>query len=81
MGVAFNPQGGILVSASDDRTVKLWDAQSGKLIRTLEGHTELVTNVAFSSDGRLLASLKGDDKKSGCGDATLGNGRNYYEVN
>ena len=60
MSVAFDPQGGTLASGSDDKTVKLWEARSGKLLRTLEGHTGPVDIVAFSPDGRLLAS-KSDD--------------------
>ena len=40
MSVAFDPQGETLASGSDDNTVKLWEARSGKLLRTLEGHQE-----------------------------------------
>ena len=60
MSVAFDPQGGTLASGSGDKTVKLWEVRSGKLLRTLEGHTEPVDIVAFSPDGRLLASKSGD---------------------
>ena len=38
--VAFDPQGGTLASGSDDKTVKLWEARSGKLLHTLEGHRD-----------------------------------------
>ena len=58
--MAFDPQGGTLASGSADNTVKLWEARSGKLLRTLEGHTESVDIVAFSPDGRLLASKSHD---------------------
>src|SRR5947199_974756 len=58
--VAFDPQGETLASGSDDKTVKLWEARSGKLLRTLEGHTTRVDRVAFSTDGRLLASKSAD---------------------
>jgi WD40 repeat protein len=43
-----------------DKTVRLWDAQTGQLVRTLEGHTGWVRSVAFSPDGRLLASGSDD---------------------
>ena len=54
--VAFDPQGGTLASGSADNTVKLWEAASGKLLRTLEGHQELVLSVAFDPQGGTLAS-------------------------
>jgi small GTP-binding protein len=52
--------GGALASGSYDNTVKLWEVSSGKLIRTLEGHTSLVDAVVFSADGLLLASKSND---------------------
>jgi hypothetical protein len=58
--VAFSPDGRRLASASNDRTVKLWDAASGQELHTLKGHTGPVTSVAFSPDGRRLASTSND---------------------
>ena len=46
--VAFSPDGNRIVSGSYDTVVKLWDAQTGQAIRTLNGHTRLVTSVYFS---------------------------------
>jgi hypothetical protein len=41
---------------SDDKTIKLWDVASGHELRTLKGHSWTVEAVAFSPDGRTLAS-------------------------
>ena len=44
---------------ASDRTVKLWDVQARTLLATLEGHANPVWSVAFSPDGRLLATGAG----------------------
>jgi WD40 repeat protein len=56
-----------VLSGSSNRTLKLWDAATGKLLRTLQGHesglTSGRTSVAFSSDGRLAISESDDGLK------------------
>jgi serine/threonine protein kinase len=50
----------ILASASWDNTIRLWDVNTGKEIRTLTGHSNWVNSVAFSRDGKLLLSGSAD---------------------
>ena len=47
--------------ASDDKSVKLWEVNSGRSLRALEGHTNGVWSVAFSPDGQTLASGSSDN--------------------
>ena len=49
-------EGDIIVSGSDDKTIKVWSATSGDCLTTLEGHSDSVNSVSVLGDGRSIAA-------------------------
>jgi WD40 repeat protein len=58
--VAWSPDGKRLATASSDRTVRIWDAESGAELAVLYGHENEVQGVAWSPDGKRLATASSD---------------------
>src|SRR5262249_57021129 len=75
--VSFSPDGKRLVSAGEDRMVKVWDATTGQALLTLRGHAQRVTCVCFSPDGKRLASASWD-KTIRLWDAALGQEMTFH---
>ena len=50
----------MIVSGSCDKTIKIWDSNSGGLLKTFEGHTDNVTSVNFTTDGKKILSSSKD---------------------
>src|SRR5260370_19830014 len=53
---AFSPDGRTMLSANDSNALKIWDAASWQLLRSLSGHSDEIRCVAFSPDGRTVLS-------------------------
>ncbi|MGA7325352.1 MAG: hypothetical protein WBX25_12905 [Rhodomicrobium sp.] len=59
-GLAFTPDGTQMVSASDDKVIRVWDLASGKTVRTIRGESGggnegKIFAMALSADGKWLA--------------------------
>ncbi|XP_030645865.1 coronin-7 isoform X1 [Chanos chanos] len=61
--IKFHPHAsGLLASSSYDLTVRLWDLESGREVKLLKGHEDQIFGMAWSPDGKLLATVCKDGK-------------------
>jgi len=58
--VLFHPIFSLMITASEDATLKVWDFETGDYERTLKGHTDSVQDMAFDNGGKLLVSCAAD---------------------
>lgn len=52
--VCFNPKGNRILTASSDKTARLWDAATGHCLQILEGHTDEIFSCAFNYKGDII---------------------------
>ena len=69
--VTFSPDGKKVVTASFDRTARIWDTESGEVLRTLDGHTGVLRAAVFSPDGKRIVTAS-DDRTARIWDAESG---------
>ncbi|KAK7582833.1 hypothetical protein V3481_012131 [Fusarium oxysporum f. sp. vasinfectum] len=58
--VVFSHDSTMLASASEDKTVRIWDLKTGKCERVLEGHIGWVNSLVFSNNSTMVASASED---------------------
>jgi WD40 repeat protein len=56
----FSPDGQHIVTASDDKTARIWNAANGQLASELKGHTDRVLHAEFSPDGQRILTASDD---------------------
>jgi WD40 repeat protein len=59
LSVAFSPGGGLLVTAGRDHDGRVWNVETGGLVRKLEGHFSSVNEAEFSGDARWIVTAGG----------------------
>ena len=72
--VAFSPKGKLILSGSEDNSIRIWDLATGESVKSLRGHGSSVRSCTFSPDGEMV--LSGGDDES----VRLWNVRGYEEV-
>ena len=61
IAAAFSPDGTRIVTASYDKTARVWNAASGRSLMVLQGHTDGVIAAAFSPDGTRIVTASYDN--------------------
>jgi WD40 repeat protein len=78
--VAYSPDGKTLATGGSDRTIRLYDAETGKLQIKLSGHKDDITSLAFAADGKTLASAESYSNTVLIWDAIAGKERGSLNV-
>src|SRR5262245_28888699 len=65
LSIAFDSEGRRCASGGFDKTIPIWDVETGKELQKLEGHKDIVFGVTFSPDGKFLLSTSGGDRQDG----------------
>ena len=68
---AYSPDGARIVTASNDKTARIWDAHTGVELAVLSGHDDHVASAAYSPDGTRVVTAS-DDKTARIWDARTG---------
>jgi WD40 repeat protein len=68
---SWSPDGRHIVTASEDKTARIWNTETGDEVRALTGHEDKVYSAAFSPDGRRIATAS-EDKTARIWDAETG---------
>ncbi|PWB89809.1 hypothetical protein C5688_13280 [Methylocystis sp. MitZ-2018] len=58
---AFSPDGARVVTASWDKSARIWDAKTGAVLKELRGHGDTVNSAAFSPDGTRVVTASTDE--------------------
>jgi WD40 repeat protein len=59
--LVFTADGKTLISCSFDKTIRVWEMPAGRLVRTLTGHTDVITSIALGSNEQILISGSWDE--------------------
>ena len=59
--VAFSPQGSRVLTASSDKSARIWETETGDCLQVLEGHTDEIFSCAFNYEGDTIITGSKDN--------------------